>query len=108
MLERTEQFLGRTSVVLGKQLRVALFEQGVGANDFQRSLPTPATLQVCDTVQLMPPQDCSCSCESSHLSVDVNHLLNFSIVYSCQERRLKLKISLWRHCLPRKPWTFIL
>lgn len=84
MLERTKAFLGRTSVVLGKSW-VALFEQGVGADDLQRSLPTPATLQVSDTLQLLPPQDSSFFCENSRLNMDVNHLLNFSIVCSCQK-----------------------
>lgn len=50
MLERPGQFLGRTYVVLDKQLWVALFERGFGADDLQRCLPTPATPRVCDAV----------------------------------------------------------
>lgn len=64
---------------------MALLEQGMGADDLQRSLSTPATLQVSDTVQLLPLQDSSFSCETSHLNMDVNQLLNFSVVYSCQK-----------------------
>lgn len=102
MLERTEKFLGRTSVVLGKQLWVALLEQGMGTDDLQRSLSTPATLQVCGTVQWLPLQDSSLSCES-------NHLLNFSVVYIVRKKiktqnlylvslTLKETLDLW-------PWS---
>jgi len=75
MLERAEQFLGRTSVVLGERLWVALVEQSDTVSLWHSSSPARAATWM------------------QMLTTRVG-LLDFSIAYHCHESWLRIKISL--------------